>query len=70
MLGRIHCLLVSTQSGEVVFERFYDRLSEAEKADVRAAFHQAASSVRLTQEEQDYVGSYRSVPLLTTSGHS
>ena len=39
-LGRIHCFLVCTKGADVIYERFYDRLSEAEKAEVRAAFFQ------------------------------
>ena len=34
-LGRIHCFLVATKGSDVIYERFYDRLSEAEKAEVR-----------------------------------
>lgn len=57
-LGRIHCFLVATRSGEVIYERFYDRLSETDKGEVRAAFQQAANLVRL-MEDSDFVGTYR-----------
>jgi len=59
-LGRFHCLLIATKGGDVIYERFYDRLSEYEKADVRAAFQLASSSVRLGSDgEQDHIGTYK-----------
>jgi hypothetical protein len=58
-LGKIHCICFATKAGEVVYERFYDRLSELEKAEVRAAFALAASNARLNVEDQDYVGAYK-----------
>lgn len=57
-LGRVHCFLVSTRQGEVVYERFYDRLNEVEKAEVRAAFHTASTNVTLTIDD-DFVGAYK-----------
>ncbi len=41
-----------------MYERFYDRLSEAEKAEARAAFHLASSGARLL-EDQDFAAAYR-----------
>lgn len=56
--GRIHCFLVATKAGDVIYERFYDRLSEVEKAEVRAAFQLASSNVRLN-DDQDYCGAFK-----------
>ncbi len=57
--GRIHCVLVATKLGEVVYERFYDRLSELDKAEIRAAFQLASSNVRLSVDDADYAGIFR-----------
>uniref|UniRef100_A0A7R9V7B1 Coatomer subunit zeta n=1 Tax=Chlamydomonas euryale TaxID=1486919 RepID=A0A7R9V7B1_9CHLO len=54
--GRIHCFLVSTKASQVVYERFYDRLSESEKAEVRAAFFQASSAY---SDNQTHVAAYK-----------
>ena len=35
--GRVNALVVATRGGQVVYERFYDPLTEPEKAEVRAA---------------------------------
>ncbi|KAK9861641.1 hypothetical protein WJX84_008038 [Apatococcus fuscideae] len=37
--GRIQCVLVATSVGDVVYERFYDKFSDLERADIRAAFY-------------------------------
>eukprot|EP00983_Pelagomonas_calceolata_P089123 1157280-Pelagomonas_calceolata.AAC.4 len=59
-LGRLHCFLIATKGvGNVVYERFYDRLSEYEKADVRAAFQLASSNVRFDGEQEDFIGVYK-----------
>lgn len=58
--GRIHCFLVATKGGDVIYERFYERFTELEKADIRAAFSTATNNVRLYGDEKDFVGSYKS----------
>lgn len=57
--GRIHCFLVATKIGDVIYERFYDRLSEVEKAEIRTAFQLASSNVRLAGDDQDYCGAFK-----------
>lgn len=57
--GRVHCFLVASRDGQVIYERFYDRLSELEKAEVRAAFQLASSNVRLGADDQDFTGVFR-----------
>lgn len=57
--GRIHCFLVATKAGDVIYERFYDRLSEAEKAEARAAFFQASNGARLEADGLDHAAAYR-----------
>uniref|UniRef100_A0A7S0UUI0 Coatomer subunit zeta n=1 Tax=Polytomella parva TaxID=51329 RepID=A0A7S0UUI0_9CHLO len=56
--GRIHCFIATTKFGEVLYERFYDRLTEQEKADIRCSFKFASSNVRL-KDGQDLVGTYK-----------
>ena len=58
-LGRIHCFLIATKGSDVIYERFYDRLSEAEKAEVRAAFFQASSGAKLSSDDQDHTAAYK-----------
>ncbi len=61
--GRIHCLLFATRNGEVIYERFYDRLSELEKADIRRAFCLASSNLKSIPDDSDHIGAYRCVLL-------
>eukprot|EP00878_Enallax_costatus_P009152 GHUV01009566.1.p1 GENE.GHUV01009566.1~~GHUV01009566.1.p1 ORF type:complete len:152 (+),score=21.14 GHUV01009566.1:634-1089(+) len=57
--GRIHCIVVATKAGEVVYERYYDRYTELDKAEIRAAFQQATDNVSLANDNQDFVGAFR-----------
>lgn len=57
--GRIHCVVVATKAGEVVYERYYDRYTELDKAEIRAAFQQATDNVNLANDNQDFVGAFR-----------
>ncbi|WIA16874.1 hypothetical protein OEZ86_014067 [Tetradesmus obliquus] len=57
--GRIHCVVVATKAGEVVYERYYDRYTELDKAEIRAAFQQATDNINLANDNQDFVGSFR-----------
>lgn len=59
--GRVHALCVATRpSGHVVYERFWEPLSELEKAEVRGAFQQLAASVPAgAGEGHESVGRFR-----------
>ncbi|GFR40120.1 hypothetical protein Agub_g674 [Astrephomene gubernaculifera] len=57
--GRLHCFLVATRAGDVIYERFFDRFTELEKAEIRAAFSAASSNVRINLEEQDFIAPYK-----------
>ncbi|KAL4431611.1 hypothetical protein ABPG77_001453 [Micractinium sp. CCAP 211/92] len=60
--GRVVALAIATRQGHVVYERFYEAFSEAEKAEVRGAFDQVAgpsSGVAITAEEEELVGRFR-----------
>jgi hypothetical protein len=65
--GRIHCVVVATKAGEVVYERYYDRYTELDKAEIRAAFQQATDSINLANDNQDFVGAFRCVMRPITS---
>lgn len=57
-------LAIATRQGHVVYERFYEAFSEAEKAEVRGAFDQVAgpsSGVASTAAEEELVGRFRCV---------
>lgn len=43
--GRVLCVLVSNLEGAVLYERFYSRLSELDRADLRAAAAATASTL-------------------------
>jgi hypothetical protein len=51
--------LVATRGGDVIYERFFDRFTELEKAEIRAAFSCASSNVRMSAEEQDFIAPYK-----------
>ncbi|CAL8469515.1 g9056 [Coccomyxa elongata] len=55
--GRIQCALIATTSSHVIYERFYDRFSDIEKAEIRSAFHSAQRE--LSQDKQETVGRLR-----------
>ena len=50
---------MSTKGSDVVYERFYDRLSESEKAEIRAAFFQASSGAKLSVDDHDHTAAYK-----------
>ena len=59
--GRIHAIVVATDGGNVVYERFYDNTSESTRAEIRAAFWQSRSVMGKKGEEGHcYVGNYKS----------
>lgn len=58
--GRVVCVLVATRSGQVIYERFYIRLSEAEKADIRLGLDAVSEHwLEDTPEEAERIGRYR-----------
>lgn len=57
--GRIHCVVVATKAGQVVFERYYDRYTELEKAEIREALQTATDHVNLAHDNHEFVGSFR-----------
>ncbi|KAG2448120.1 hypothetical protein HYH02_006705 [Chlamydomonas schloesseri] len=58
-VGRLHCFVVATKGGDVLYERFFDRFTELEKAEIRAAFSAASSNVRLQYDDQDFIAPYK-----------
>ena len=62
--GRIHCFVIATKQGHVVYERFYDALTEAAKAELRSAFFKVSQPVLpSTKDEVEHVGHFRCVKL-------
>ncbi len=55
--GRIQCALIATASSNVIYERFYERFSEVEKAEIRSAFQNAQRE--LSADKQEAVGRLR-----------
>ncbi|KAG2430410.1 hypothetical protein HXX76_009935 [Chlamydomonas incerta] len=58
-VGRLHCFVVATKGGDVLYERFFDRFTELEKAEIRAAFSAASGNVRLQYDDQDFIAPYK-----------
>lgn len=62
--GRIHALIVATTSGNVVYERFYERLNEQDKAEMRASLSEAAEAgMARAPDQNEFCTRYRSGPL-------
>ena len=59
--GRIHAFLISNRPGHVLYERFYDRLSELQKGELRTAFSQCSRDVGAMQDQHVGVGNFRRV---------
>lgn len=58
--GRVQCLLISSHAAQIVFERFYDSFSEAEKAEIRAAFNDILSDLPTPPpEDSEHTGRYK-----------
>ena len=58
--GRIQSIVIATASGNVVYERFYERISEHEKAELRASLAETADASSSTREEPEFAARYRS----------
>ena len=41
-IGRVRLVLIATSAGSVIYERFYERLAENDKAEMRASLAEAA----------------------------
>ena len=63
--GRIQCVLIATTGSNIVYERFYERFTDIEKADIRHSFQQTQS--QLTQSSTECIGRCRSAVLLNLS---
>ncbi len=56
--GRIQCVLIATAGNNIVYERFYERFTDIEKADIRHSFQHAQK--QLTQSSIECIGRCRS----------
>ena len=68
--GRIHAFAVTNRSGCVTYERFYDRLSEVQKAEFRNAMGQCSRDVAKMNHGQVGVGNFRCACGRSTAGAS
>lgn len=58
--GRIQSVIIATGSGNVVYERFYERMGEHEKAELRASLAETAdTSTSKRREEPEFAARYR-----------
>jgi hypothetical protein len=57
--GRIHCLSICNRQGCVLYERFYDRFSEVQKAELRNALGQCGRDVAKMPSGRVGVGNFR-----------
>ena len=64
--GRIQCALIATASGHIIYERFYERFSDVEKADIRSCFQRTQD--KLMQNKIECTGRLRCEILRQTEG--
>ena len=58
--GRVQALVIATRGRQVVYERFYESFSEADKAELRGAFDQVAGpSSTAGADDEELVGRYK-----------
>lgn len=57
--GRIHAISVTNRTGSVIYERFYDRLSEVQKGELRTALSQCSREAAKMQDQHVGVGNFR-----------
>lgn len=58
-------MLIATTGSNIVYERFYERFTDIEKADIRHSFQQTQS--QLTQSTTECIGRCRSAVSLELS---
>ena len=59
-LGRVQSFLLASSAGNVIYERFFAKFTDTEKADIRAAFHHTvASGLDNPRDEAEYAGRYK-----------
>lgn len=59
--GRIHAVSITNRNGSIIYERFYDRLSEIQKAELRTALGQCSRDVARMPNGHVGVGNFRCV---------
>lgn len=57
--GHIHAVAITNRSGSIVYERFFDRLSEIQKAELRTALGQCSRDVARMANGHVGVGNFR-----------
>ena len=62
--GRILCVLIATSGGNIVYERFYERFTDVEKADIRQSFQHTQN--QLIHKNTECTGRVRSAMLFST----
>lgn len=67
--GRIHAFAVTNRNGNVLYERFYDHLSEIQKAEMRTAMGQCSRDVSRMSNGQVGVGNFRCTSFGTSVGN-
>lgn len=62
--GHIHAVSITNRSGSIVYERFFDRLSEIQKAELRTALGQCSRDVARMANGHVGVGNFRYMPTI------
>ena len=58
--GRIQCFLLATVSGHVIYERFFAKFTDIEKAALRAALQRTYESIAdRAADEAEFAGRYK-----------
>ena len=59
-IERVQLILVATSAGNVIYERFYERLAENDKAELRSSLAEAAEKCSASSiEGAEYATRYR-----------
>lgn len=59
--GRIQAIIIATSAGNVVYERFYEKFGEQEKAELRATVAESAEeSLKTNPQGTDFTSRWRS----------
>lgn len=57
--GRIQAVIIATVSGHVIYERFYERFTDLNRADIRAACQHTHAADRASTSEAEAISRIR-----------
>ena len=59
-VGRVQAIIIANTEGQVIYERFFEKINEQEKAELRASIAEAAESITVSPADGiDFASRYR-----------